>query len=149
MMPPGASFPRALLHHLKHNQVLHERVVVLTLITDEAPRVADSERMAIECLELGFVRIVAHFGYMEEENVPALLTSASNQTGQTLYDPMTTSFYLGRESLVPPSRGNIALRLLLRLFIRLHKNELDASSHFCIPPNRVVELGARLNLALK
>jgi KUP system potassium uptake protein len=138
-----------LLHHLKHNQVLHERVVVLTLITDEAPRVADSEHMKIEFLKNGFVGIVAHYGYMEEENVPALLMSASNQTGQIFYDPMTTSFYLGRETLVPPSTGNIALRLLLRLFVRLHKNELDASSHFCIPPNRVVELGARLDLTLK
>jgi KUP system potassium uptake protein len=149
MMLPDASVPRTLLHHLKHNQVLHERVVVLTLITDEAPRVADSEHMKIEFLKNGFVGIVAHYGYMEEENVPALLMSASNQTGQIFYDPMTTSFYLGRETLVPPSTGNIALRLLLRLFVRLHKNELDASSHFCIPPNRVVELGARLDLTLK
>ena len=149
MMPPDASVPRVLLHHLKHNQVLHKRVVVLTLITDETPRVADSERMKIEFLKIGFVRIVAHYGYMEEENVPALLMSASNQTGRTFYDPMTTSFYMGRETLIPPGTGNIAMRLLLRLFVRLHKNELDASSHFCIPPNRVVELGARLDLTLK
>jgi KUP system potassium uptake protein len=149
MNPASASVPTALLHHLKHNQILHDRVVLLTVIVDEAPRVADGERMHIECLELGFVKIEAHFGYMEEANVPALLILASGQTGLTLYDPMSTSFYLGREALVAPGTGNIVSRLLLRLFIWLHKNELDATSHFCIPPNRVVELGARLDLALK
>jgi KUP system potassium uptake protein len=149
MMPPSASVPTALLHHLKHNQVLHERVVVLTVIIDEMPRVADNDRMKMEPLEIGFVRIVAHYGYMEEVNVPELLMLASDQTGLTLYDPMTTSFYMGRESLVPPNTGGIALRFLLRLFIWLHKNELDATSHFHIPHNRMVELGTRLDLHLK
>ena len=148
MMPPGSSVPTVLLHHLKHNQILHECVVVLTLITDEAPRVADSERMQVDRLEIGFVRIVAHYGYMEEANVPALLTLASAQSGLCLYEPMTTSFYLGRESLVAPREGHIAMRILLKLFVWLHKNELDATSHFHIPPNRVVEVGARLDLDL-
>lgn len=146
MMPPGAAAPTALLHHLKHNQVLHEHVVVLTLIIDEAPRVADSARMQVSCMDIGFIRIIAHFGYMEEVNVPALLLLAGEQTGCTLFDLMTTSFYMGRESLVEPGAGNILRRLLLKLFIWLHKNELDATSHFQIPPNRVVELGARLDL---
>jgi KUP system potassium uptake protein len=63
-----------------------------------------------------------------------------------LYDSMMTSFYLGRELLVAPARGNVVLRMLLGLFILLHTNELDATSHFGIPPNRVVELGTRLDL---
>jgi len=149
MTPPGDSAPVALLHHLKHNQVLHERVVLLTIVTDEAPRVADSARMTADCLEIGFVRIVAHYGYMEEVNVPALLELASPQSGCTLYDAMSTSFYLGRESLTLPASGNLALRGLLRLFVWLHKNELDATAHFAIPPNRVVEMGARLDLVLQ
>lgn len=148
MMPPGTAAPVALLHHLKHNQVLHERVVLLTIIIDEAPRVPDERRMTVECLDTGFVKIVAHYGYMEAANLPTLLEMASQPAGGILYDPMTTSFYLGRESLSPPGKGNFALRLLLRLFIWLHKNELDATSHFGIPPNRVVELGARLDLIL-
>lgn len=148
MMPPGTSAPVALLHHLKHNQVLHEQVVLLTLITDEAPRLSDSERLQVTCLPAGFVLIVARYGYMEEANVPALLELAAPQLDCVLYDTMSTSFYLGRESLTPPRSGNPALRLLLKLFIWLHKNELDATSHFGIPPNRVVELGARLDLVL-
>jgi len=148
MMPPGHAAPVALLHHLKHNQVLHERVVLLTLITDEAPRVDAAQRLQVECMAAGFIRIQAHYGYMEEANVPALLEQAEPHLGYALYDPMSTSFYLGRESLTPPDRGNPARRMLLRLFIWLHKNELDATTHFGIPPNRVVELGARLDLVL-
>lgn len=148
MMPPGTAAPVALLHHLKHNQVLHERVVLLTLLTTDAPRVAEGERLTVDCMAAGFVRIVARYGYMEEANVPALLEHASPASGQVLYDPMRTSFYLGRESLALPAHGNCALRLLLRIFIWPHKNELDATAHFCMPPNRVVELGARLDLVL-
>jgi KUP system potassium uptake protein len=148
LMPPGTSAPVALLHHLKHNQVLHEQVVLLTILTDEAPRVADSVRMTVDCLEIGFIKITAHYGYMEEANLPALLEIASTHAGCALYDPLCTSFYLGRDTLRPPSEGNLAMRALMRLFIWLHKNELDATSHFGIPPNRVVELGARLDLVL-
>jgi len=146
MMPPGTAAPVALLHHLKHNQVLHERVVLLTLVTDEAPRVAPQQRLRASGMPAGFVRIVARYGYMEQANVPDLLEQAAPQLDCVLYDPMSTSFYLGRDSLAPPRRGNLAMRLLLRVFIWLHKNELDATSHFGIPPNRVVELGARLDL---
>ena len=91
------------------------------------------------------------------ENVPDLLVLSSGPAEASLYDPMTTSFYLGRESLVSADRlggsirgmcshGNLLKRGLLHLFIRLHKNERDATSYFGIPPNRVVELGARLEL---
>ncbi|MFI4938915.1 MAG: potassium transporter Kup [Burkholderiales bacterium] len=148
MTPPGTSAPVALLHHLKHNQVLHERVVLITIIIDEKPRVPDNERMTVECLPIGFFKIVAHYGYMEQAFVPALLESASAQAGHELYDPMSTSFYLGSETLIPPRKGNLAMQFLLRIFIWLHKNELDATSHFGIPQNRVVELGARLDLVL-
>ena len=149
MTPPGNSVPVALLHHLKHNQVLHERVILLTLLTDEAPRVEDRSRVSIEHLAIGFIRIVAHYGYMEQVNVPSLLGLASQQAGDELYDPMSTSFYLGRESLVARGQGNLARRLLIGIFIWLHKNELDATSRFGIPPNRVVELGSRLDLVLE
>lgn len=148
MMPPGDSAPVALLHHLKHNQVLHERVVLLTMVTHEVPRIADSERIVVDAMAAGFVRIFAHYGYMEEANVPLLLDMASSRSGHRLYDPMSTSFYLGRDSLTLPRAGNLAVRSSLRIFVWLHKNELDATTHFCIPPNRVVELGARLDLVL-
>lgn len=146
MMPPSVSFPMALLHQLKHNQVLHERVVVLTLVTEERPRVPPDEQLTIENLPLGFVRIVARNGYMQHIHVSEVLQHASAQTGICLFNPMSTSFYLGRESLFVAPHGALPTRLLLRLFILLRKNELDTSAHFGIPPNRVVEMGARLDL---
>ena len=146
MMASGSSVPMALLHHLKHNQVLHEHVVILTLNTEEIPRVPAEERFTFECLPIGFVRVVARYGYMEVAQVPRLLQAVADKAAQPIYDPMTTSYYLGRESLVPPDHGNLAMRFLLRLYILMHKNELDVTSHFGLPPNRVVEMGARLDL---
>jgi KUP system potassium uptake protein len=146
MMAPGPSAPVALLHHLKHNQVLHEHVVLLTLFTEEVPRIPDTGRLTFTNLALGFKKIVARYGYMEAANVPKLLELAEQQAGCCLYDPMSTSFYLGRETLSAPYKGGLVTNLLLRLFVWLHKNELDSTTHFGIPPNRVVELGARLDL---
>jgi len=148
-MAAGTSVPTTLLHHLKHNQVLHEHVVLLTLLTEEIPRVPQAGRFTVEALELGFTRIVARYGYLEAVDVPKLLERVSVKIGRACYDPMETSFYLGRESLVPPERGNIFKRLLLHLFVRMHKNELDVTSHLGLPPNRVVELGARLDLVAR
>jgi KUP system potassium uptake protein len=144
----SASVPTVLLHHLKHNQVLHEKVVLLTLVTDEAPRLNDAERIRLERFKFGVLRIVARFGFMEAPNVPKVLALAGGLAGEELYDPMTTSFYLGHESLVVPRKGNPAKRWLLRLFVWLRKNERDAISHFGIPPNRMVEMGARLELTV-
>jgi KUP system potassium uptake protein len=146
MMPPGQSTPMVLLHHLKHNQVLHERVVVLTMYTTEAPRVPDADRLTVLCMEIGFVRVEARYGYMEQANVPELLILASDKLQLPLYDSMTTSFYLGRESLVVTERWNVIKKFLMGLFVWMHKNELDATSHFGIPHNRVVEMGARVEL---
>jgi KUP system potassium uptake protein len=139
--------PTVLLHHLKHNQVLHETVILLTLLTDEAPRLHDEERITVERCSPVFIRVVARYGYMEQPNVPAVLQLASKQAGIAPYDPMTTSFYLGRESITPPQEGSLPLRWILGFFILLRRNENDATSHFGIPPNRVVEIGARLELA--
>jgi KUP system potassium uptake protein len=138
--------PTVLLHHLKHNQVLHETVILLTLLTDEAPRLRDEERITVERCSPVFIRIVARYGYMEQPNVPAVLQLASRQAGIAPYDPMSTSFYLGRESLTSPQQGNLPMRWIMKLFVLLRKNENDATSHFGIPPNRVVEIGARLEL---
>lgn len=142
----GNAVPTTLLHHLKHNQVLHEQVVLLTLLTEEIPRVQQTERCTVECLECGFVRIVGKYGYLESPNVPRLLELASAQAGRPFYESMTTSFYLGRESLVTATRGNLGRRVLVNLFIRLYRNELDVTIHLGLPPNRVVELGTRLDL---
>lgn len=148
MAEASHNVPTVLMHHLKHNQVLHETVVLLTLVTDEAPRLLDSERLYIEHLSLGFIRITAHFGYMEEQDIPKILQLAEHTQLTEQFNPMTTSFYMGRESLVVPEKGNLFRRLQLKLFVWLRKNERDAGAHFKIPPNRVVEMGARIELTL-
>ena len=137
---------KVLIHHLKHNQVLHERVVLLTLETIDEPRVGDEERITCQDLGLGFVRLVARHGFMESPNVPALLQQASRSCGEEVCDPMRTSFYLGRETLTVHSDWRLLRQALLRIFAWLRRNELDATAHFGIPANRVVELGARLEL---
>lgn len=147
LMADGHFVPTTLLHHLKHNQVLHDQVVLLTLMTEDAPRMSSAERCQVERHDQGFVRVVGRYGYLEESNVPHLLEQAAEQFGIATCDPMTTSYYLGRESLMPPRHGNLSRRMLLNLFIRLHRNELDVTAHLNLPPNRVVEMGARLDLS--
>lgn len=138
--------PTVLMHHLKHNQVLHQQVVLLTLETADRPRVPLSERISQTELDLGVICVLARHGFMEQPNVPELLQFASGQCARKLYDPMTTTFYLGRESLKLPTDWHPIRGLLLRLFIWLRRNELDATAHFQIPANRVVEMGARLEI---
>jgi KUP system potassium uptake protein len=136
--------PTVLTHHLKHNQVLHQRIVLLTLETVDAPRVENDARLTCLDLGLGFLRVVAKYGFMESPNVPALLRQASKACGEELYDPMRTSFYLGRSTLTMPSGRRWLRHTLLSVFRWLRRNELDATAHFGLPANRVVEMGARL-----
>jgi KUP system potassium uptake protein len=136
--------PTVLTHHLKHNQVLHKRVVLLTIETVDAPRVEDDARLKWQDLGLGFLRVVAKYGFMESPNVPALLRLASKSCGEALYDPMRTSFYMGRATLTVPSGRRLLRHALLNIFLWQRRNELDATAHFRLPANRVVEMGARL-----
>jgi KUP system potassium uptake protein len=142
----GPEVPTVLLHHLKHNHVLHAKVMLLSLETSDTPRVQPGERLTLYDFGQGFYRLVARHGFMESPNVPELLEEAAATCGGPPYEYMQTSFYLGRESLTLPHGWNLASAVLLRLFIWLRRNELDATSHFGIPANRVVEMGARLEL---
>jgi len=146
MAPEADAVPLVLLHHLKHNQMLHETVVILSILPDESPRLAESRRLEITRMDIGFIRIKARYGYKERVDVPSLLEQASASLGMTLHDPMTTTYYLGREALVASACRNPVRLVLERLFILLHRNELDATTYFGLPPNRVVELGSRLEL---
>jgi KUP system potassium uptake protein len=146
LMAAGNSVPTTLLHHLKHNQILHEQVILLTLLTEEIPRVAPTERFEVKRLEQGFVRIEGRYGYLEALDVPQLLEQALPSAGCRAYDAMTTTFYLGRESLSVQTKKRPFRHVLLSLFSLLRKNELDATAHLGLPPNRVVEMGARLDL---
>ena len=138
--------PIVLLHHLKHNQVLHENVVLLTITTEETPAIEDEQRVSAETLTLGFHRVVGRYGFMEEPDAPHLLELA-RQLGIPI-DPDQTTYYLGRTTIVPPdqTRTSFPARLRIRLFTLMKRNDRSATLYFHIPPNRVVELGTRFQL---
>ena len=145
--------PPVLLHHLKHNKVLHERVTLMSLVTREVPLVAEEERLEVRELGEGFWLVVAHYGFMETPNVPEVLERM--RTHGRSQSMMETTFYLGRETLIPvkgrPRTGS-ATDLLSRrmpywrkkLFIVMTNNARSATTFFGLPPNRVVELGAQI-----
>jgi KUP system potassium uptake protein len=135
--------PIALLHNLKHNKVLHERNLILTILTDEVPAVNPEKRLEIEKLGGGFHRIIAHYGFMEEPNVPDLLAAAPLDGAPIKLH--TTTFFLSRESIVPKSNGAMA-RWRQWLFALMSRNAQSASSFYRIPANRVVELGMQVEL---
>jgi len=137
--PDGA--PSALLHNLKHNRVLHERNVVVTVSPSTRPRVPDSERLRIEKLDDNFIRIRLSFGYMEQPNVPKALALARSE-GLKI-EIMSTSFFLSRRSFRPsPAAGMPLWRD--NLFIAMTKAATDASGFYGLPSNRVLELGQQL-----
>jgi KUP system potassium uptake protein len=135
--------PIALLHNLKHNKVLHERNIILTVVTDEVPQVNSEKRIEIDNLGGGFQRIVAHYGFMEEPNVPELLKTA-RLDGDAI-DPNKTTFFFSRETLVPTRSVSMA-RWRQWLFALMSRNAQAASSFYRIPANRVVELGMQVEI---
>jgi KUP system potassium uptake protein len=154
--------PPVLLHHLKHNKVLHERVMMLSVTGEEIPQVDPSERVEYHELGEGFCEVVAHYGFMETPDIPSLLQSLQLQPadGSPVRVVVTsTSFYLGRETLIPADgkRARAALpgsepalartdmaRWRKKLFIFMARNAQSATAFFGLPPNRVVELGAQI-----
>jgi KUP system potassium uptake protein len=135
--------PRTLLHNLKHNKVLHERVVLLTALSVEIPRVGASERLEVETLGQGFYRIIARFGFMETSNIPRVLRLVAAHGLQ--FDLMDTTFFLGRENLIPTKKPGMALWREW-LFATMSRNALAATAFFGIPPNRVIEVGEQVEL---
>jgi KUP system potassium uptake protein len=135
--------PPALLHNLKHNKVLHEQVVLLTILSEEVPHVPPAERVEVEPLEQGFVRVIARYGFMENPSIPDILKRGREQGLQ--FQLMSTSFFLGRETLIPSKKPGMAI-WREALFAWMSRNARSATSYFRIPPNRVVELGTQVEL---
>jgi KUP system potassium uptake protein len=135
--------PHALLHNVKHNKVVHEQTVFLTLVTEDVPYVAPSDRVTLRALPQGFFRVIVHHGFMEMPNVPALLESMRSESFPI--DLAKTSYFLGREKLIASGHSGMA-RWREWLFARLAQNAAGATSFFRIPPGRVVELGAQVEL---
>jgi KUP system potassium uptake protein len=163
MTSSAEGVPVVLLHHLKHNKVLHEHVVLLSIVTEEVPEVAAAERLTVERLEHNFYRVTARYGFMESPDVPEVLTLARAHGLRAR--AQDTSFFLGRERIIlsgsrwdrTPKRGvrrvpegterrtNMA-RWRKRLFMIMAMNARSATEFFAIPHNRVVELGAQVEL---
>jgi KUP system potassium uptake protein len=135
--------PPALLHNLKHNKVLHEQVVFLSVVTEDVPHVPSSERCELESLGHGVHQIVLRYGFMQSVDVPRELAALKDRGLE--FKPMETTYFLGRERLMPSRRPALA-RWRARLFAVMARNERDATSYFRLPPNRVVELGAQIEL---
>ncbi len=148
--------PVVLLHHLKHNKVLHEQVILMSVLTQEVPEVLSGERVSVEELEQGFYRVTARYGFMESPNVPQILQHAREWGIKA--KPNETTFYLGRERIIiatgerkPGTRrapDDAVLPRMARwrkkLFVLMSRNARSATEFFGIPPNRVVELGAQV-----
>jgi KUP system potassium uptake protein len=136
--------PGALLHNLKHNKVLHERVVLMSVHVEDFPHVPEESRLEIAALGKNFYTMVIHYGFMDEPNIPRALAQCRMQ--QALhFTLMETSFFVGREKIVAKRRSPLS-RFRNQLFIFLSNTMLDATEFFRIPPNRVVELGGQIEI---
>ncbi|MEI6218290.1 MAG: potassium transporter Kup, partial [bacterium] len=135
--------PRALLHNYKHNTVIHDRNVILSVRTEEHPFVSITDRLQIENLGSGFYRAIVRYGFSETPDVPASLKLAPES--EIKFEPIQTTFFLGRESLVFTRRRTMA-SWRKSLFGHMSRNALDATRFFQLPVNRVVELGLQVEL---
>jgi KUP system potassium uptake protein len=156
MTSSNEAVPVVLLHHLKHNKVLHEQVILMSIVTHEVPEVPAEDRVSVEKLEHGFYRVTAGYGFMESPNVPEVLQRARDFGIKAKRND--TTFYLGRERVIvadgkprsesrrPPEGIPLPWmpRWRKKLFVIMTRNARSATEFFGIPPNRVVELGAQV-----
>jgi KUP system potassium uptake protein len=143
MTATASGVPSPLLQNLRHNRVLHERVVLLTMVFDEVPRVPVKERIELYLLEKRFYRVIAHYGFMEEPNVLEVLELCRSHHLHVDLD--STTFFLAHESLLATHRPGMAL-WRERIFAVLYRNASRPTAAFNIPPGRVVELGTQIEL---
>jgi KUP system potassium uptake protein len=140
--PDGA--PPVLLHHLKHNKVLHEQILLLSIATSHEPEVPPKDRLShVKALGQGFFQVTAEYGFMQTPNVEEIMR-ALTEAGIKC-EPAETSFFLGRETLIITDKKGMS-RWRKVLFAFLSKNARPANAFFRIPPNRVVELGTQIEL---
>ncbi len=135
--------PRALLHNLLHNQVLHNQVVLLTVVSEDSPRQPPGQRFEIEACGERFFRVRLHFGFMEDPDIPLALSQCPLQ--ELDFSPMRTIFFLSRETVIPSRRKGMA-RWRESLFAFLMRNANSNLKYFNLPVNRVIELGTQVEL---
>ena len=134
--------PLLLLHHIEHNQALHARVVLVTVVTEDAPRVPSAERLDVEKLPHGFYRVVVHYGFMQSPNIPVALRLCE-RFGLDI-DPSLATFYLGHEEIVPTRRGPRWALWRAQLFAVLWRNATRATAFYKIPSEHVVMIGLQV-----
>ncbi|MBF5045944.1 potassium transporter Kup [Aggregicoccus sp. 17bor-14] len=137
------SAPSALLHNLKHNKVLHEQTVLLTVLTEDVPHVPPNEHVTVESLPLGLKRVTARYGFMEDPSIADILKRC-REAGLP-FNVMSTSFFLGRETLIATKKPGMAL-WREALFVWMSRNARSATAFFRIPANRVVEMGTQVEI---
>lgn len=136
--------PHALLHNMKHNKVLHERVVVLTVLIEEVPYIPVEDRCEVKDLGEGFFRIILRYGFMQETDIPRALAQLKDVCGPE-FDMMQTSFFLSRQTLIAADKPGMAL-WREKLFAWMLRNSATAMEFFRLPTNRVVELGSQVEI---
>jgi KUP system potassium uptake protein len=137
------SVPHALLHSLKHYKSLHSKVILLNAVTLDVPHMPEAQRVVVESINAQFYKVKVFFGFMDTPDLPRALEWCGEQ-GLNL-DAMDTSYFLGRETLIPKLRSDMAF-WREKLFVSMFRNAGDAATWFMLPPNRVVELGSQVVL---
>ncbi len=135
--------PATLLHNIKHNKVVHHRIVLLTIEVEEKPRLEDEERWTMTDLGHRVYRLVIRVGFMEDPNIPVALERINEKW--RFFDPMSTSYFLGRETLIATQRPGMAI-WRERLFGWMMRNSTSASLFFSLPANQVIELGEQIEI---
>jgi KUP system potassium uptake protein len=135
--------PEVLSHHLRHNQALHEEVIILSVTTEAVPEIPDAERLKVERLPHGFYRVIAHYGFMETPRVPDVVARCCDYNLRARTDDV--SYYLGRPRLLPTGPAPM-MKWRKLLFGFMMRNARSATEFFAIPPGRVVELGMQVEL---
>jgi len=136
--------PMALLHNLKHNKVLHKRIIFFTICVEETPVVDASERLEVERMDAGFWRVQAHYGFMESPNIQGILKLSSEHDLE--FREMETTFFLSRETVIPKADNGGMNIWQERVFAIMVRNALSATAYFRLPANRVVELGMQVEI---
>jgi KUP system potassium uptake protein len=141
--PKASGIPRALLNNIKFNRVMHERVVLLTVVTREQPRIAAAKRLTVTPVCEGIVRVVAQVGFMEKPDITEILREAESHG--VAYDPEQTTYFLSREELLAGRRSDLP-PLRRRAFMQMARSAQVIADYYGLPPNRVVEIGTRLEI---
>jgi KUP system potassium uptake protein len=141
--PKATGIPRALLNNIKFNRVMHERVVLLTVVTREQPRVGKAARLTVTPVCEGIVRVVAQFGFMEKPDITEILREAESHG--VPYEPESTTYFLSREELLAGRRSDLP-PLRRRAFMQMARSAQVIADYYGLPPNRVVEIGTRLEI---